>query len=184
MDKNYTFWTLFIILLFNKAILLSANVWRNDGWVAINVDPDQTPHSATSDLGLYCSLWPVGVSKTIWLHRNPTNILLNLPLSVHRVVWSESSLGGFWIAKNAPKKKTDQTVLIRKPIWVRWAHIHLERFLTLRLMWWWRICYWTFNPISRILLTLLVCVDTVNPLRSCRARLVYLTKLYWICSVL
>ena len=29
------------------------------GWVANNVDPDETPHSAASHLGLYCLLRPV-----------------------------------------------------------------------------------------------------------------------------
>ena len=45
--------TLYLKILFN-CILLPMNVW-----VANSVDPDQTPRSAASDLGLHCLLKPV-----------------------------------------------------------------------------------------------------------------------------
>ena len=50
--------TLYLILLFNKSILLPTNLCKIAGWVANSVDPDQTPRSAASDLGLHCLLRP------------------------------------------------------------------------------------------------------------------------------
>ena len=52
---------LYIILPFNKSILLPVpmNVCKIAIQVANSVDPDQTPHSAASDLGLHCLLGPV-----------------------------------------------------------------------------------------------------------------------------
>ena len=50
------FGTLFLILLFNKPILLPVNVCRIAWLVASSVNPDQTPHSAASNLGLHCLL--------------------------------------------------------------------------------------------------------------------------------
>ena len=43
--------------LYNQSILLlRANVFKFAGWVPNRVDPDQTPRSAASDLGLPCLL--------------------------------------------------------------------------------------------------------------------------------
>ena len=50
--------TFYLILLFNKSILLSMNVCKVAGWVANSVDPDQMLHSAASDLGLHYLLKP------------------------------------------------------------------------------------------------------------------------------
>ena len=33
---------------------------NNARWVANSIEPDQTPHSVASDLGLHCLLRPVG----------------------------------------------------------------------------------------------------------------------------
>ena len=58
-------------------------------WVANSVDPDQTPRSVASDLGLYCLLklyvWIRRVCTTIWLNRHPhppppSEIILDPPL--------------------------------------------------------------------------------------------------------
>ena len=55
------------------------------GWVANSVDPDATPHSAVSHLGLYCLLRPVcpntyGKYGTIFLaYMGMTAVLLNRP---------------------------------------------------------------------------------------------------------
>ena len=55
------------------------------GWVANSVDPDETPRSAASHLGLYCLLRPVcpntyGKYDTIFLaYMGITAILLNRP---------------------------------------------------------------------------------------------------------
>ena len=58
LDKFDKFRTLFLILLYNKSILLHVpvNVGKIAWWVANSVDSDQTPHSAASDLGLHCLL--------------------------------------------------------------------------------------------------------------------------------
>ena len=39
-----------------KVHFLPVEVSKIVGWVAHSVDPDQTPHSAASDLGLHCLL--------------------------------------------------------------------------------------------------------------------------------
>ena len=44
------------IFLFNKSILLFVSVCEIAEWVANGVDPDQTPRSAASDLGLHSLL--------------------------------------------------------------------------------------------------------------------------------
>ena len=49
----------FLILLFNKSILLSISVCKIAIRVANTVDPDQTSRSVASDLGLHCLLRPV-----------------------------------------------------------------------------------------------------------------------------
>ena len=56
---NYSHPLLFIILLFNKSTLLPVNVCKIVGLVANSVDLDQTPCSATYDLGLHCLRRPV-----------------------------------------------------------------------------------------------------------------------------
>ena len=38
----------------NMSILRPVDVSITDGWVANSEDPDQTPHSAASDLSLHC----------------------------------------------------------------------------------------------------------------------------------
>ena len=53
------FVTLFLILLFNKSILLSVNVCNIAGSVANSTDPDQMLCSAASNLDLHCLLRPV-----------------------------------------------------------------------------------------------------------------------------
>ena len=59
LDKFDMSGTLFLVLLFNKSILPPVNVCKIAGLVANSVDPDQTPRSAASDLGLHCLLRPV-----------------------------------------------------------------------------------------------------------------------------
>ena len=44
----------YLILLFNKSILLPLSMCKIAELVANSVDPDQMPHSAASDLGLHC----------------------------------------------------------------------------------------------------------------------------------
>ena len=44
---------LYLILLFNKSILLPVNVCKIAWCVVNSVDPDQTPRSAATDLGLH-----------------------------------------------------------------------------------------------------------------------------------
>ena len=41
-----------------SCLILLLNVCKNAGLVANSVDPDQTPRSAASDLGLHCLLRP------------------------------------------------------------------------------------------------------------------------------
>ena len=53
VDKSVT---LFLILFFNKFILLPVNMCKITRSVANSVDPNQTPRSAASDLGLNCLL--------------------------------------------------------------------------------------------------------------------------------
>ena len=43
-------------IFLQQIYLLSMNVCKIAGWVANSVDPDQTPRSAASDLGLHCLL--------------------------------------------------------------------------------------------------------------------------------
>ena len=59
----------------------------------------------------------------------PAKIQISLRI---RAVWSESSLGSFWIAKDKKKKKkyiyadnedSDQTARMRSLIWVFFGHI-------------------------------------------------------------
>ena len=45
-----------LVINVNKSILLPVNVCKTAGCVANSEDPDQTPHSAASDLGLHCLL--------------------------------------------------------------------------------------------------------------------------------
>ena len=75
---------LFLVLLFNKSIVLPVNVYNIAGRVANNVDPDQTPRSAASDLVLHCLLRPVcpNTYSTYgnMIKSNPSEILLDPPL--------------------------------------------------------------------------------------------------------
>ena len=50
---------IFLVILFNKFVLLLINVCKIAIRVANSVYPDQTPRSAASDLGLHCLLWTV-----------------------------------------------------------------------------------------------------------------------------
>ena len=54
-----TFGALFLMLLFNKSILIPMSVCKIALSVANSVDPDQTSRSAASDLGLHYLLRPV-----------------------------------------------------------------------------------------------------------------------------
>ena len=47
---------IFLVILFNKFVLLLINVCKIAIRVANSVYPDQTPRSAASDLGLHCLL--------------------------------------------------------------------------------------------------------------------------------
>ena len=55
------------------------------------------------------------IKKRIYGYGHPAKILIRLRT---RAVWSESSLGAFWIAKDAQNEYSDQTVHS-----VRWAHM-------------------------------------------------------------
>ena len=70
-------------ILFNKSISLSVNMCKIFGWVANSIDPDQTPRSAVSDLGLQGQLRPVypnTQSTAVWSNRTLSEIILNPPL--------------------------------------------------------------------------------------------------------
>ena len=56
VDKFDKFGTVFQIRFFNKSIVIPENVCKIARCVANSVDPDQTPRSAVSDLGLHCLL--------------------------------------------------------------------------------------------------------------------------------
>ena len=45
-------------LYFDKSSLIPVNVYKIAGLVVNSVDPDQTPRSAASDLGLHCLFRP------------------------------------------------------------------------------------------------------------------------------
>ena len=69
------------------------------------------------------------VRKRTFKHVCPAKIQIILRI---RVVWSEFSLGAFWIIKDAEflhaeNEESDQTVR-------RWAHIQKVRFFPLRLI--------------------------------------------------
>ena len=59
----FTLRTFYLILLFNKSILLPLNMYKIVGSVANIVDPDQMPQNVASDLGLHCLLRPVCLNK-------------------------------------------------------------------------------------------------------------------------
>ena len=59
LPEIFTLLVLYSKPLFNKSTLLPVNMCKIVGWVANSVEPDQTPHSASSDLGLLCLLRPV-----------------------------------------------------------------------------------------------------------------------------
>ena len=68
--------------------------------------------------------------------------ITKLQISLHiRAVWSESSLGAFWIVKKtmflyAYNEDSDQTVQVRRLIWVFvWCTNQKVRFLRLQLLW-------------------------------------------------
>ena len=44
----------YLPITFNTSKFITFDVSEISGWEANNVDPDQTSHSAVSDLGLYC----------------------------------------------------------------------------------------------------------------------------------
>ena len=46
--------TVAIYSSFNKSILLPMSVYKIAEWLANSVDPNQTPRSVASDLGLHC----------------------------------------------------------------------------------------------------------------------------------
>ena len=56
IPKYSHFFSLHLILPFNKTILLPIIVCKIVGWVANSVDPDQMPHSVESNLVLHCLL--------------------------------------------------------------------------------------------------------------------------------
>ena len=60
-DLEYCIHTLalYLILLFNRSILLPVCVCKIAECVANSVVPDQKPRSVASDLGLHCLIMPV-----------------------------------------------------------------------------------------------------------------------------
>ena len=81
------------------------------------------------------------VQKRTLVHVRPAKIQISLRI---RAVWSESSLGVFWIAKDAnflhaDHEDSDQTARMRRLIWVFFVRTCQDvRFLTFRL-----ICAWS-----------------------------------------
>ena len=77
------------------------------------------------------------VRKCIFGHMRPAKILISLRI---REVWSESSLGAFWVAKaakflHADNEDSDQIAQRRSLIWVFVGHTCQKvRFLTLSLI--------------------------------------------------
>ena len=79
------FGTLYLVLLFNKSILLPVNVCEIAGWVENSVDPDQTPRSAASGLGLLFLLMPVCPNtrgKCGSMIKSNPSVLLDTPLKL------------------------------------------------------------------------------------------------------
>ena len=76
--------------------------------------------------------------KRTFGHVRPAKSQISLRICT---VWSESSLGAFWIAKDAKcfmrTSKTDQTARMRRLIWVFvWRSCQNVSFLTIRLIFW------------------------------------------------
>ena len=81
LPSIFTPLTLNLILLFNKSIQLPVNVCKIAWWVANCANPDQTPRSAASHLGLRCLLRPVfpnisGKYDNL-IKSNPSEIILD-----------------------------------------------------------------------------------------------------------
>ena len=82
------------------------------------------------------------VRKYTFGHVRPANIQISLHI---RVVWSESSLGAFWIAidakfLNADDEDSNQTARMRSLIWVFVGRTCQKvRFITLRLVSYWYV---------------------------------------------
>ena len=106
------------------------------GWVANRMDPDQTPRSLTSDLGLYCSLRPacpntqviyniLYITKLIKESHCNRIWLMTRHISVYafRTVKAVSSLYKKRCRWRVENKCLDQTVRTDRLIWICFVRI-------------------------------------------------------------
>ena len=68
------------------------------GWVANSVDPDETPHSAASHLGLYCLLRPVcpNIYGKYGIYSTRTLFLFFIKISIFFFIFLHDNIIMFW----------------------------------------------------------------------------------------